>query len=1573
VTEIVRGGQSGSLDHIDSSQATFRTQIAALTDAVRQLSGAAEIGSGAVINDPLSAPYVLYVNPFTGKDTFVSGSYSTSGTATQRIELQRLECGYTEARPFKTINRAIIEAGIITAKSYYESPLTNTDLVSIVMMPGVTTIYNGTGAASVSEWATNKEPTNAELTEFNPNATGGVILPRGVSLCGLDLRKTILRPDVVPAVANEAADASNRRAIFKVTGTGYYFGFTFMDKAGSTSSHHLLDGFHFASQAELDEFYTKIRQAFGGTNNTGGLDNDLAVTNVNEYQITGPQPAAGSQTIDTDTTTSASPYIFNISTRSNYGMCGVYADGNKPSGFKSIVLAQFTAVSLQRDLSCWQKYSGGAWGSFTDYADLISTGPDSVRMNPNRRSFHIRAVNNAVIQEVSVFAIGQGVHHWTQNGGEITITNSNSNFGGCAAISEGYRGTSFTADSDWNVSRFRVANNLSELSSNIRRIYLGTVSAVTSSSITLTTALGESVTVPGVPDVVAKDGYTLREDSYVWVENPLGQDWRSTFTASAWSTGDTDLLNINAALADEDGTAPGNTEAGVSNAVGKRVYIRRFVDTRTPAQRRYSLKLSNTGTARLPIRDYVLQTNTDGASIDTEISSASALLINSSGKTTLSGVSNAAEITLRRGNASVSWTSGTMYKKGQTVKRAEKHYTCIEDNSDTAFDANKWDESYVHMPSAFNPEDFYKNEAPILTFDNDTSGSEDSTTLGYNFSTLWGTDTLIQAQYRSATDYLGMHLLLTALGFTSAQAHTLLTPKAEASRDRDPSSSADMSSYVPSGAANSLANWPIEFRRPSVIRLFGHAWEWAGYLNYTKAIPQYQGNLSAQNRFTYYFTNVDGGRVYATGFNEEGYQVTPRGLEDVSTGQTLSVENLGANDITIDQPTELNDLTLTGTTTINDTLIVNATNVTFPDALSATTTNAGVGEIASISEIQNTGLATTDNGLNSAGNKFITAAGLKYWASWAKVLTQRTGTTTLYVVPDNATNGSSYNFNGTTATLAGDPNRSGDTLAADPPTTRAKAVFFSRAVAYANSTFSSLETVNYQLANGPYWTAVSFNHIANVTGAQAQFPAVQHLADFTASSTTPTTGVAALYTSTFNAPTFATILTVSANTDIERIVNTARPTSLSFNFGGSVAGCVWLGADKTLNYTTHFPDSLYSSFTDITTYRTSSVTIEDFIDSYITDQFASSYQYDKFYGFDTLILGTGTLIVRDCVFGPKASGVGNIGYGVVDGIVRVTAGDCTVDMNGIYLMGNITITQFADAEAKGITVIGSNVYGTRNCQSLVTQRTTTSTPVNLIFRMNYRETANTVGGIFDMDFDRNCLHVLDNNGNYGLLANRAATDGTRGATFTHLIGLLTPGSTFTMGGYSFYQSSFALANGHHGIAGAFGDVGTSTLGPVGIGLDRDPISLFRLDSYHASLWQQARTGTRVEHNLSAVVTASISGTTMTVSAVTSGNVTVGALITGTGVTAGTTITALGTGTGGTGTYTVSASQTVSSTTITATPNFRNGVDQTAYADSSNNVLNINSSIWYKGVDVATGQAVGGDLDASVGGGLGFYG
>lgn len=65
------------------------------------------------------------------------------------------------------------------------------------------------------------------------------------------------------------------------------------------------------------------------------------------------------------------------------------------------------------------------------------------------------------------------------------------------------------------------------------------------------------------------------------------------------------------------------------------------------------------------------------------------------------------------------------------------------------------------------------------------------------------------------------------------------------------------------------------------------------------------------------------------------------------------------------------------------------------------------------------------------------------------------------------------------------------------------------------------------------------------------------------------------------------------------------------------------------------------------------------------------------------------------------------------------------------------------------------------------------------------------------------------------------------------------------------------------------------------------------------------------------ITGSISGTTLTVTAVSSGAaIAVNSAIAGTGVTAGTIVTAFVSGTGGTGTYTVNNSQTVGSTTLT---------------------------------------------------------
>jgi hypothetical protein len=73
------------------------------------------------------------------------------------------------------------------------------------------------------------------------------------------------------------------------------------------------------------------------------------------------------------------------------------------------------------------------------------------------------------------------------------------------------------------------------------------------------------------------------------------------------------------------------------------------------------------------------------------------------------------------------------------------------------------------------------------------------------------------------------------------------------------------------------------------------------------------------------------------------------------------------------------------------------------------------------------------------------------------------------------------------------------------------------------------------------------------------------------------------------------------------------------------------------------------------------------------------------------------------------------------------------------------------------------------------------------------------------------------------------------------------------------------------------------------------------------------------------LTASISGTTLTVTAASAANLAVGDYLYNGGVAAGTRITALGTGTGGTGTYTVNTGQTVASASMfTSTADFNTG-------------------------------------------------
>lgn len=466
--------------------------------------------------------------------------------STDSIENQ----GNSLTRPFKTIQRALIEA----SRFSYQSGLNNDKFArtTILLYPGDHIVDNRPGVvpgvSTVSEFTLESnfdlnDPLN-ELYKFN-SVYGGVIVSRGTSIVGLDLRKTKIRPKYVPDPSDDNID---RSCIFRVTGGCYFWQFSifdadqndfcYIDYSSTTStpnfSHHKLSAFEYADgvnnvssyqRTDLEMYYEKIGLGYGPSSGRQIL-NDYPSSlldiepKIDEYRIVGsagessvissisasgntitvtlsseifglevdtpirvsgvspsicngnyvifekisntqfkyktsstPSPSpivtgASTLTLASDTVNSASPYIFNISLRSVFGMCGLLADGSKALGFKSMVVAQFTGIGLQKDDNAFVVYSessGTYVGNETVGNENISTNSRAI-FKPSYRNFHIKCINDAFIQNVSIFAIGYAEQFVVESGGDQSITNSNSNFGAKALIASGFRSNAFSQD-----------------------------------------------------------------------------------------------------------------------------------------------------------------------------------------------------------------------------------------------------------------------------------------------------------------------------------------------------------------------------------------------------------------------------------------------------------------------------------------------------------------------------------------------------------------------------------------------------------------------------------------------------------------------------------------------------------------------------------------------------------------------------------------------------------------------------------------------------------------------------------------------------------------------------------------------------------------------------------------------------------------------------------------------------------------------------------------------------------------------------------------------------------------------
>ena len=212
-----------------------------------------------------------------------------------------------------------------------------------------------------------------------------------------------------------------------------------------------------------------------------------------------------------DTVSSASPYIFNCSLRSVYGMCGMHADGDKAAGFKSMVVAQFTGVSLQKDDNGFIIYDEGAFYDDTTLPENSPLKPlhtnSRAIFKPDYENFHIKASNNAFIQAVSIFAIGYSQHFVCDTGGDMSITNSNSNFGNTSLQSLGFKPEAFNRDDTGYITHIIPPRELVSENSPVTWVSLDAlkiINAADTSRLYVAGARNEEV-----PPAFQVDGYRL--------------------------------------------------------------------------------------------------------------------------------------------------------------------------------------------------------------------------------------------------------------------------------------------------------------------------------------------------------------------------------------------------------------------------------------------------------------------------------------------------------------------------------------------------------------------------------------------------------------------------------------------------------------------------------------------------------------------------------------------------------------------------------------------------------------------------------------------------------------------------------------------------------------------------------------------------------------------------------------------------------------------------------------------------------------------------------------------------------
>lgn len=904
---------------IDISSDALAEQIESMLDGLRRMYGNAAISQSGLDNVLLGSQYALYVNAEIGTDYYVTGSYNSD----KKILNQEYHCGYSPNRPFKTLARAFAE---VARRSILAGP-SNDIYDRAVIFVDLTdqTVFNGRGSSAVQAWSQGAI-SDAQLRALNDATNPGLIQPRGVSVIGRDLRRSVIRPEIVPAGTGNAV--TGRFPIIRMTGGSYFANFTIKDHPTAQTSHHLVHTHEFCSNADLVAYYNKIQTIFGLTG--------AEVINPGETEIVAPAPD-GAAVEATDSVAGASPYVFGCSLRSAYGLCGPLLDGRVVSGFKSMEAAQYTIVSLQRDWTAFERYTGGEWVTVTSFNEYLSANINDIRYrvsgtfdyptatySTDYRHFGFKLIGNAFVQEVSEFIIGAAVHQWCASGSNADLSNCNSAFGGIATLAHGFSGISTAGgalpqDKNYQCIAVRRPLAIKTDGSNIKQITIGRVSAAGYVSVSQTEAYIELETPFNPDELLRTNSATLQENNYVWISNsnptvgpgsspqsgsPTAIPVRARLHGTPWRPQFPNRIYVKPGAGNNISSPEGGVGSGIPSAEleGNTIYLRRLIDTRIPEEREYGLIVvnPNPGANRKPQANFVLRLGSRSSrqgQLDPANGTDELYIVSEANRIAATGNAPGSyyKLLIRSGDMGAIYSATQYYRPATPVTYGNRVFKSTTQQKGNAPDTDTWVGSNLPFSSARGVEWPRSQAAPRIVLDKDLDPSPTSTTLGISFSI----DPDYIDQLRSATDFQAVGRLMAKLGYQgsalgltgTSMAGTILAPQVASLRNWDPTA---QSSPVPAGKLTQRSTWPLEFNLPSTVEARNQIFRYIGLLNYSKSLPKYQTSvLNDQYKIDAVSMSMFGGRSYADGSIENGLTIQGDKLTDLATGRDFSVESVG--------------------------------------------------------------------------------------------------------------------------------------------------------------------------------------------------------------------------------------------------------------------------------------------------------------------------------------------------------------------------------------------------------------------------------------------------------------------------------------------------------------------------------------------------------------------------------------------------------------------------------------------------------------------------------------------------------